>query len=66
MGSVIAICTIDTISGSRLRLVISQLDPVSNMASPMVDAALATRMTLKAALANMPHRDFGATAFGAA
>ena len=58
IGRVMAIWTADTINGSGLRLVMSQLEAVSNIASPMVDTALAMRMTVKAVFANRPQRDF--------
>ena len=58
IGRVMAICTADTINGSGLRLVMSQLEAVSNIVSPMVDTALAMRMTVKAVFANRPQRDF--------
>ena len=57
IGSVVAIWTADTIIGSGLRLVISQLVDVSNIAMPTFDAELAIRMTVKARLPNTPQRD---------
>lgn len=44
-------------SGSGLRLVISQLVAVSNMAMPTLEIALATRIAVKAALPNTPQRE---------
>ena len=43
IGAIVATWTADTISGSGLRLVISQLMAVSNIAMPMLEIALATR-----------------------
>src|SRR5271157_5111725 len=56
IGSVVAICTADTITGSGLRLVISQLVAVSNMAMPTFETELAIRMTVNARLPNTPQR----------
>ena len=57
IGAMVATCTADTIIGSGLRLVISQLIEVSNIAMPTFDSELATRMTEKAGLAKTPQRD---------
>ena len=56
-GSMVATWTAETIIGSGLRLVISQLIEVSNIAIPTFDAELAIRMTVNARLPNTPHRD---------
>src|SRR5574337_638428 len=57
IGRVVATCTADTIIGSGLRLVISQLDAVSNIAIATFDNELATRMTVNGRLAKTPQRD---------
>src|SRR5450432_1810832 len=54
IGSVVATWTADTIIGSGLRLVISQLDEVSNIAKPTFDAELAISMTVNAKLPKTP------------
>src|SRR5271166_2655856 len=56
IGSVVATWTAETIIGSGLRLVISQLIDVSNIANPTFDAELAIRMTVNAKLPNTPQR----------
>ena len=50
IGNVVATWTADTIIGSGLRLVISQLVDVSNIAMPTFDSALAIRKTVNARL----------------
>src|SRR5271166_2386461 len=57
IGAMVETCTADTIRGFGLRLVISQLEAVSNIAAPTADTELAIRMTVKATLANTPQRD---------
>ena len=57
IGAIVATWTAETISGSGLRLVISQLIAVSNIAMPMLEIELATRMTVKARLPNTPQRE---------
>ena len=65
IGAIVATWTAETISGSGLRLVISQLMAVSNIAMPMLETELATRMTVKATLPNTPQREgAGAASFG--
>ena len=59
IGNIVATCTADTMIGSGLRLVISQLVEVSNIAVPTFEADLAIRMMVKAGLPNTPHRDPG-------
>jgi hypothetical protein len=44
----VATCTADTISGFGLRLVISQLIDVSNIAMPMLEIDVAVRITVNA------------------
>src|SRR5277367_5257585 len=56
IGSVVATWTADTIIGSGLRLVMSQLDEVSNIANPTFDAELAIRMMVNATLPKTPQR----------
>ena len=64
----VATWTADTISGSGLRLVISQLVAVSNIAIPTADRDVMIRMTVNATLPNTPQREgvgpFGAMADG--
>jgi hypothetical protein len=47
--------------GSGLRLVISQLVAVSNIAMPTFDSELATRTTVKARFPKTPQRDIALT-----
>src|SRR3984957_13981617 len=56
IGKVVATCTADTITGSGLRLVMSQFDEVSNIANPTFDAELAISMIVNAALPKTPQR----------
>ena len=63
IGSVVATWTAETIIGSGLRLVISQAIEVSNIAMPTFESELATRITVKARLANTLGRE-GAPAEG--
>ena len=56
-GKVVAIWTAETILGLGLRLVISQPEPVSNIANPTLEREVAARMTTKAELPNTPQRD---------
>ena len=58
-GAMVATCTADTISGFGLRLVISQLEAVSNIATPTAEIELAIRMTVKARWANTPQGEGG-------
>ena len=51
IGSVVATWTAETRIGLGLRLVISQAEPVSYIASPTLESDVATRMTMKAELA---------------
>jgi hypothetical protein len=53
---VVATWTADTILGSGLRLVINQLDDVSNIAKPTFEAELAIRTTVNAKLPKTPQR----------
>ena len=55
----VATCTADTISGFGLRLVISQLEAVSNIAAPTAEIELAIRMTVKARWRNTPQGEGG-------
>ena len=55
----VATWTADTISGFGLRLVISQLVAVSNIAMPTLEIALEIRMTVKAGWPNTPQREAG-------
>ena len=64
IGSVVAICTADTTIGSGLRLVISQADAVSNIATPILATALAATMTAKARLPNTPQRELDISGLG--
>src|SRR5271166_107120 len=57
IGAMVATWTADTISGFGLRLVISQAEAVSNIATPTADRELAIRMTVKARWPNTPQRD---------
>ena len=59
----VATWTAETISGSGVRLVISQLVAVSNMAMPTLEIALAIRIAVKAALPNTPQREGADAAF---
>ena len=52
-----AIWTAETILGLGLRLVISQPEPVSNIANPMLEREAAARMTTKEEWPNTPQRD---------
>ncbi len=59
IGAMVATCTADTISGSQFMLVISQLVAVSNIAMPMLEIELATRIAVNATLPNTPQREDG-------
>ena len=56
IGSVVATWTADTIIGLGLRLVMSQLVDVSNIANPMFEAELAMRTIVNARLPKTPQR----------
>ena len=53
-GRVVATWTAETSLGLGLRLVISQAEPVSNIARPTLESEVAMRMTVKAVLASRP------------
>ena len=57
IGAMVATWTADTINGFGLRLVISQLVAVSNIAMPTLEIALAIRITVNAVLLNTPQRE---------
>ena len=56
-GRVVATWTAETIIGSGLRLVISQLIDISNIATPTFETELAIRITVNARLPNTPQRE---------
>jgi hypothetical protein len=57
IGAIVATCTADTISGFGLRLVMSQLIDVSNIAMPMLEIDVAIRITVNARWPNTPARE---------
>jgi len=64
IGTTVATWTAEAISGSGLRLVVSQFITMSNITMPTLEIEPAARMTVKARLANMPQREGpGAAAF---
>src|SRR5277367_3597418 len=59
IGSVLAICTSETALGSGFRLVISQAEAVSEIASPVNEQVVATHITANGVWEKAPRREYG-------